>query len=158
MFACACDGPTVVRNSHVVLAVVAGAPPAPADAVPPTLPLPRADPSKPFPKPTLKAIFDKEGPAAFAKAVRKHEYDDAVKLRRCVLVAGGGWMGRQADSHLAPHVLLPFLLCIRGLLLMDTTWRDAHQSLLATRVRTRDILDIGMCSRWWRAKCVYSWA
>ena len=26
----------------------------------------------------------------------------------------------------------------KGLLLMDTTWRDAHQSLLATRVRTRD--------------------
>ncbi|RMG99652.1 MAG: pyruvate carboxylase [Deltaproteobacteria bacterium] len=26
-----------------------------------------------------------------------------------------------------------------GLLLTDTTWRDAHQSLLATRVRTRDI-------------------
>ena len=29
-----------------------------------------------------------------------------------------------------------------GLLLMDTTWRDAHQSLLATRVRTRDLLQI----------------
>ncbi|MFN3500565.1 MAG: hypothetical protein ACK40A_19390, partial [Pannonibacter indicus] len=27
----------------------------------------------------------------------------------------------------------------KGTLLMDTTWRDAHQSLLATRVRTRDI-------------------
>ena len=27
----------------------------------------------------------------------------------------------------------------RGLLLMDTTWRDAHQSLLATRVRTREL-------------------
>jgi pyruvate carboxylase len=27
----------------------------------------------------------------------------------------------------------------RGLLLSDTTWRDAHQSLLATRVRTRDL-------------------
>lgn len=26
-----------------------------------------------------------------------------------------------------------------GLLLTDTTWRDAHQSLLATRVRTRDL-------------------
>ena len=25
---------------------------------------------------------------------------------------------------------------------MDTTWRDAHQSLLATRVRTTDILQI----------------
>ena len=27
-----------------------------------------------------------------------------------------------------------------GLLLMDTTWRDAHQSALATRMRTRDLL------------------
>lgn len=27
----------------------------------------------------------------------------------------------------------------RGLLLMDTTLRDAHQSLLATRVRTHDL-------------------
>lgn len=27
----------------------------------------------------------------------------------------------------------------RGLLLMDTTFRDAHQSLLATRVRTHDL-------------------
>ena len=30
----------------------------------------------------------------------------------------------------------------RGLLLMDTTFRDAHQSLLATRVRTYDLLKI----------------
>lgn len=30
----------------------------------------------------------------------------------------------------------------KGLQLMDTTFRDAHQSLLATRVRTRDILKI----------------
>ncbi|XXQ36528.1 Pyruvate carboxylase [Plasmodiophora brassicae] len=29
-----------------------------------------------------------------------------------------------------------------GLLIMDTTWRDAHQSLLATRVRTYDIKQI----------------
>jgi hypothetical protein len=28
----------------------------------------------------------------------------------------------------------------RGVLLTDTTWRDAHQSLLATRMRTHDIL------------------
>jgi len=27
-----------------------------------------------------------------------------------------------------------------GLLIMDTTWRDAHQSALATRMRTRDLL------------------
>lgn len=29
-----------------------------------------------------------------------------------------------------------------GLLIMDTTWRDAHQSLLATRVRTMDIAKV----------------
>ena len=49
-----------------------------------------------------KNVLDKEGPAAFAKAIRANE----------------------------------------GCLLMDTTWRDAHQSLLATRVRTIDLLNI----------------
>ncbi|KIW26436.1 pyruvate carboxylase [Cladophialophora immunda] len=49
-----------------------------------------------------KSIIDKEGPAAFAKAVRTN----------------------------------------KGCLLMDTTWRDAHQSLLATRVRTVDLCNI----------------
>lgn len=29
-----------------------------------------------------------------------------------------------------------------GLLIMDTTWRDAHQSLLATRLRTIDMLNV----------------
>ncbi|KAK3197212.1 hypothetical protein GRF29_1536g1022269 [Pseudopithomyces chartarum] len=47
-------------------------------------------------------ILIKEGPEAFAKAVRAH----------------------------------------KGTLIMDTTWRDAHQSLLATRVRTVDLLGI----------------
>lgn len=47
-------------------------------------------------------IILKEGPEAFAKAVRAYP----------------------------------------GCLLMDTTWRDAHQSLLATRVRTVDMLNI----------------
>ena len=31
----------------------------------------------------------------------------------------------------------------QGLLLMDTTFRDAHQSLLATRVRSHDLLKVG---------------
>jgi pyruvate carboxylase len=47
-------------------------------------------------------VLVKEGPAAFAKAVRAN----------------------------------------KGCLIMDTTWRDAHQSLLATRVRTVDLLNI----------------
>ncbi|KAK4697974.1 pyruvate carboxylase, partial [Lecanoromycetidae sp. Uapishka_2] len=49
-----------------------------------------------------KYIIDKEGPEAYAKAVREN----------------------------------------KGCLIMDTTWRDAHQSLLATRVRTVDLLNI----------------
>ena len=27
----------------------------------------------------------------------------------------------------------------KGLMIMDTTWRDAHQSLLATRMRTQEL-------------------
>lgn len=35
----------------------------------------------------------------------------------------------------------------KGCLLMDTTWRDAHQSLLATRVRTVDLCNIAKHTR-----------
>ncbi|MCJ1441731.1 MAG: hypothetical protein MMC23_002223 [Stictis urceolatum] len=50
----------------------------------------------------FKQIIDRDGPEAFAKAVR----------------------------------------ATKGCLVMDTTMRDAHQSLLATRVRTVDLLNI----------------
>lgn len=74
----------------------AGSPPSINDPIIPTI--------KPHPKtkPSLKEIFDKEGPQAFARAVRTNE----------------------------------------GLLVTDTTWRDAHQSLLATRLRTIDMLNV----------------
>lgn len=35
----------------------------------------------------------------------------------------------------------------KGLLITDTTWRDAHQSLLATRVRTTDLLKIAPATK-----------
>ncbi|KAI0296007.1 pyruvate carboxylase [Russula brevipes] len=35
-----------------------------------------------------------------------------------------------------------------GTLIMDTTWRDAHQSLLATRLRTIDIANIATETSW----------
>ncbi|MFV8749747.1 pyruvate carboxylase [Nannocystaceae bacterium ST9] len=41
----------------------------------------------------------------------------------------------------------------RGLLVMDTTWRDAHQSLLATRVRTRELEAIAPASARVLAPC-----
>lgn len=41
----------------------------------------------------------------------------------------------------------------RGLLITDTTWRDAHQSLLATRVRTKDLLAIAPATAHALAPC-----
>lgn len=51
-----------------------------------------------------------------------------------------GW--RDILEHRGPEELAKAVRSHRGLLLTDTTWRDAHQSLLATRVRTRDLLEI----------------
>jgi pyruvate carboxylase len=41
-----------------------------------------------------------------------------------------------------PEGLARWVLAQQRLLVTDTTWRDAHQSLLATRVRTHDLLRI----------------
>jgi len=76
------------------------------------MPVLEESPGKPLniaatPKHGFKYILDKEGPEAFAKAVRAE--------KKC--------------------------------LIMDTTWRDAHQSLLATRVRTIDLLNIAEATR-----------
>ena len=60
-----------------------------------------------------KYLLDKEGPAAYAKAVREN----------------------------------------KGCLIMDTTWRDAHQSLLATRVRTVDLLNIAKQTSYAYSNC-----
>lgn len=75
---------------------------------------PAGHPNSSLPPPRgFKQVFDEEGPAAFAKAVRKH----------------------------------------KGILLTDTTWRDAHQSLLATRMRTTDILKIAPATAHALASC-----
>ncbi len=49
---------------------------------------------------------------------------------------------RQLLLELGPEGLAEWVLKQRKLLLTDTTFRDAHQSLLATRVRTYDMLAI----------------
>lgn len=38
-------------------------------------------------------------------------------------------------------------------LLMDTTWRDAHQSLLATRVRTNELVNIAPATAFAMKNC-----
>jgi pyruvate carboxylase len=51
-----------------------------------------------------------------------------------------GW--RQIILEQGPKAFAKAIRNYKGCLLMDTTWRDAHQSLLATRVRTVDLLNI----------------
>ena len=49
---------------------------------------------------------------------------------------------RQRFQKLGPEKFSKWILEQKPLLLTDTTFRDAHQSLLATRVRTYDLLQI----------------
>ncbi|CAI4061868.1 hypothetical protein SKDZ_07G1950 [Saccharomyces kudriavzevii ZP591] len=51
-----------------------------------------------------------------------------------------GW--RQVLLEKGPAEFAKQVRQFNGTLLMDTTWRDAHQSLLATRVRTHDLATI----------------
>ena len=51
-----------------------------------------------------------------------------------------GW--RQVLLEQGPEEFAKQVRQFQGTLLMDTTWRDAHQSLLATRVRTHDLAKI----------------
>ncbi len=51
-----------------------------------------------------------------------------------------GW--KQIIDREGPAGFAKAVRANKGCLLMDTTWRDAHQSLLATRVRTVDLLNI----------------
>jgi pyruvate carboxylase len=85
-----------------------GDPPATVDPFIPVI----TDSGRPKSK-SLKSIFDEQGPAAFAQAVRRND----------------------------------------GLLITDTTWRDAHQSLLATRMRTVDMLNIAPQTKVALANC-----
>jgi pyruvate carboxylase len=96
-------GNTIVNGPEKALGAT-GPAPSKVDPLIPTLSPPSAADTK---QESLRQIYVKHGPAAFAKAVREN----------------------------------------KGLLLTDTTWRDAHQSLLATRVRTRDLLAIAPATK-----------
>ena len=51
-----------------------------------------------------------------------------------------GW--KQILDQQGPEGFAKAIRANKGCLIMDTTWRDAHQSLLATRVRTVDLCNI----------------
>ena len=74
----------------------------------------------------------------------------AVDPRVPVLPAGDPPAGtRQRLEKLGPERFAKWMLGEKRVLITDTTMRDAHQSLLATRVRTKDIVDIAPAYAKW---------
>ncbi|GAD96423.1 pyruvate carboxylase, putative [Paecilomyces variotii No. 5] len=67
-------------------------------------------------------------------------YDDAGKLIDVTKPCTTGW--KQILDREGPAGFAKAVRANKGCLIMDTTWRDAHQSLLATRVRTVDLVNI----------------
>lgn len=66
--------------------------------------------------------------------------DDAGRPLDVSQPAQNGWRNIIIDE--GPEAFARAVRNYKGTLIMDTTWRDAHQSLLATRLRTVDILNI----------------
>lgn len=66
--------------------------------------------------------------------------DDAGRPIDVSKPAQTGW--RNIIVNEGPEAFARAVRNYKGTLIMDTTWRDAHQSLLATRLRTVDILNV----------------
>ncbi len=67
-------------------------------------------------------------------------FDDDNKHINTSVPCTKGW--KQMIDKEGPEGFAKAVRKNKGCLLMDTTWRDAHQSLLATRIRTVDLLNI----------------
>jgi len=72
------------------------------------------------------------------KKVHSPAMSSVLALPEGVASGGGGGM-RKILLEQGPTGYAKAVREHEGLLLMDTTWRDAHQSLLATRMRTREL-------------------
>ncbi|MFW3169216.1 pyruvate carboxylase [Geodermatophilus sp. CPCC 206100] len=73
---------------------------------------------------------------------RPHLVDPVEKLPRVDLRTPPPDGSRQRLARLGPERFAAELRAQTALAVTDTTFRDAHQSLLATRVRTRDLLAV----------------
>ncbi|MGK5171611.1 pyruvate carboxylase [Geodermatophilus sp. CPCC 205761] len=73
---------------------------------------------------------------------RPHLVDPVEKLPRVNLRTAPPEGSRQRLAELGPEAFAADLRAATALAVTDTTFRDAHQSLLATRVRTRDLLAV----------------
>nr|CAD7440989.1 unnamed protein product [Timema bartmani] len=100
---------------------------------------------------TVDTYFIDEHPELFQFQQSRNRAQKLLNYIGTVLVNGPstplatGLKPAEIHPHVPDVPLAGFAKAVRankGLLLMDTTFRDAHQSLLATRVRTHDLLRI----------------
>ena len=87
----------------------------------------------------LADVIVNGNPAVAGKPCPQHLRTPALPLHNPATPPAGT---RQILQDLGPKGFAEWASKQRGLLLTDTTFRDAHQSLLATRVRTHDMLAI----------------
>lgn len=85
----------------------------------------------------LGADPDKLAAASVTNKIAEPKVDPVV--RAAMLSETPGW--RKVLLEQGPDGLAKAVRSHNGVLLMDTTWRDAHQSLLATRLRTQELLQ-----------------
>ncbi|GFZ47280.1 pyruvate carboxylase [Saitozyma sp. JCM 24511] len=71
---------------------------------------------------------------------------DSTKLVDTSVSCQTGW--RNIIVNEGPEAFAKAIRNYKGCLIMDTTWRDAHQSLLATRMRTVDMANIAKETSW----------
>ena len=95
---------------------------------------------------TKMKAFYAESPCQTWAPARLPRYPLPLRVRQCaasvdrLLTIPRGW--RDVLLEKGPEGFAKAVRQHKGLLLMDTTFRDAHQSLLATRVRTYDMKRI----------------
>jgi len=73
---------------------------------------------------------------------RPQVIDPSAKLPKLNLSTEPPAGSKQRLTELGPEGFAAWLRNEPGVLVTDTTFRDAHQSLLATRVRTKDLLQV----------------
>ncbi|PTQ56740.1 MAG: Pyruvate carboxylase [Candidatus Carbobacillus altaicus] len=95
-------------------------------------------------KGSVNGVYDKDD--AYGRQGERHDHEGMFDPSR--LPHAHGAPGRPFVSskrlleELGPEGLARWVRAERRLFITDTTFRDAHQSLLATRVRTRDLLRV----------------
>jgi pyruvate carboxylase len=89
------------------------------------------------------SISDEQGEPHLKKELLLPSLPDPANLGKSIDVSvpcTKGW--RSILLNEGPEGFAKAVRANPGCLIMDTTWRDAHQSLLATRVRTIDLVNI----------------